>query len=263
MCSPKVFGIVGSRHSWMVSFNACSPSQLVEKGLGYCCCLHTWHSHCSVNLYQEFSQDPAIPIHSARPDQVKKALKYVHSAAIDKLDGKELELLIALLPDNNGSLYGMILSLFHLHYSIIITIRLYWFIITEMFRGNSTLMFLHFTFLFFSFLMPVKTVVPDSSCIYSFFLLFFLKISFLNMVSRKKMLSISLVTYISFKFFCGENYSMLALKKQTLHSGDLKRICETDLGLISQCCLTKHVFKINRQYLANVALKINVKVCYY
>ncbi|KAH1246694.1 Protein argonaute PNH1 [Glycine max] len=95
----------------------------------------------------EFSQDPAIPIHSARPDQVKKALKYVHSAVIDKLDGKELELLIALLPDNNGSLYG-----------------------------------------------------------------------------------------------------------------DLKRICETDLGLISQCCLTKHVFKINRQYLANVALKINVKM---
>ncbi|KAL2340457.1 hypothetical protein Fmac_008397 [Flemingia macrophylla] len=95
----------------------------------------------------EFSHEPAIPVYSARPDQVKKALKYVHSAAIDKLEGKELELLIAILPDNNGSLYG-----------------------------------------------------------------------------------------------------------------DLKRICETDLGLISQCCLTKHVFKINRQYLANVALKINVKM---
>lgn len=43
-------------------------------------------------------------------------------------------------------------------------------------------------------------------------------------------------------------------------TGDLKRICETDLGLVSQCCLTKHVFKKNKQYLANVALKINVKV---
>ncbi|KAI4374454.1 hypothetical protein MLD38_012447 [Melastoma candidum] len=42
--------------------------------------------------------------------------------------------------------------------------------------------------------------------------------------------------------------------------GDLKRICETDLGLVSQCCLTKHVFKKSKQYLANVALKINVKV---
>ncbi|OWM82968.1 hypothetical protein CDL15_Pgr005368 [Punica granatum] len=42
--------------------------------------------------------------------------------------------------------------------------------------------------------------------------------------------------------------------------GDLKRICETDLGIVSQCCLTKHVFKKSKQYLANVALKINVKV---
>ncbi|XP_004488421.1 protein argonaute PNH1-like isoform X2 [Cicer arietinum] len=95
----------------------------------------------------EFSKEPVIPVYSARPDQVKKALKYVHTAALNKLDGKELELLIAILPDNNGSLYG-----------------------------------------------------------------------------------------------------------------DLKRICETDLGLISQCCLAKYVFKINRQYLANVALKINVKM---
>ncbi|GKB80472.1 argonaute 1-like protein [Tanacetum coccineum] len=42
--------------------------------------------------------------------------------------------------------------------------------------------------------------------------------------------------------------------------GDLKRICETDLGIVSQCCLTKHVFKMSKQYMANVALKINVKV---
>ncbi|KAL3618099.1 argonaute 1B [Castilleja foliolosa] len=41
--------------------------------------------------------------------------------------------------------------------------------------------------------------------------------------------------------------------------GDLKRICETDLGIVSQCCLAKHVFKMSKQYLANVALKINVK----
>lgn len=46
-------------------------------------------------------------------------------------------------------------------------------------------------------------------------------------------------------------------------TGDLKRICETDLGLVSQCCLTKHVFKKNKQYLANVALKINVKVIFW
>ncbi|KAK9149760.1 hypothetical protein Scep_008517 [Stephania cephalantha] len=95
----------------------------------------------------EFNREPVIPIHSARPENVEKALKYVYNAAMNELKGKELELLIAILPDNNGSLYG-----------------------------------------------------------------------------------------------------------------DLKRICETDLGLISQCCLTKHVFKISKQYLANVSLKINVKM---
>ncbi|KAF5179812.1 argonaute 1A, partial [Thalictrum thalictroides] len=41
---------------------------------------------------------------------------------------------------------------------------------------------------------------------------------------------------------------------------ELKRICEIDIGLVSQCCLTKHVFKMSKKYLANVALKINVKV---
>ncbi|PHT29188.1 Protein argonaute 1B [Capsicum baccatum] len=45
-----------------------------------------------------------------------------------------------------------------------------------------------------------------------------------------------------------------------LQPSDLKRICETDLGIVSLCCLTKHVFKMSKQYLANVSLKINVKV---
>jgi eukaryotic translation initiation factor 2C len=101
----------------------------------------------SLLFLQEFNSEPVIPIYSARPDQVEKALKHVYNMSLNKLKGKELELLLAILPDNNGSLYG-----------------------------------------------------------------------------------------------------------------DIKRICETDLGLISQCCLTKHVFKISKQYLANVSLKINVKV---
>uniref|UniRef100_A0A0E0K7C3 Uncharacterized protein n=1 Tax=Oryza punctata TaxID=4537 RepID=A0A0E0K7C3_ORYPU len=42
--------------------------------------------------------------------------------------------------------------------------------------------------------------------------------------------------------------------------GDLKRVCEIDLGIVSQCCCTKQVFKMNKQILANLALKINVKV---
>ncbi len=57
--------------------------------------------------------------------------------------------------------------------------------------------------------------------------------------------------------YCAQNSSqMLTL----LVSGDLKRICEIDLGLVSQCCCTKQVFKMNKQILANLALKINVKV---
>ncbi|GMH17535.1 hypothetical protein Nepgr_019376 [Nepenthes gracilis] len=96
-----------------------------------------------------FNPEPVLPVISARPDLVEKALKTRYHDAMDKLQHqqKELDLLIVILPDNNGSLYG-----------------------------------------------------------------------------------------------------------------DLKRICETELGIVSQCCLTKHVYRMNRQYLANVALKINVKV---
>lgn len=37
---------------------------------------------------------------------MEKALKHVYHACMNKLKGKELELLLAILPDNNGSLYG-------------------------------------------------------------------------------------------------------------------------------------------------------------
>lgn len=42
--------------------------------------------------------------------------------------------------------------------------------------------------------------------------------------------------------------------------GTIKRICETELGIVSQCCDYQKVKKANRQYLENLALKINVKV---
>lgn len=53
---------------------------------------------------------------------------------------------------------------------------------------------------------------------------------------------------------------MVAVKCSMLVSGDLKRVCEIDLGIVSQCCCAKQVFKMNKQILANLALKINVKV---
>ncbi|KAL5723178.1 argonaute 5 [Ranunculus cassubicifolius] len=41
--------------------------------------------------------------------------------------------------------------------------------------------------------------------------------------------------------------------------GKIKRICETELGLISQCCNPNHAMSPKKQYLENLALKINVK----
>ncbi|XP_058762609.1 protein argonaute 5 [Vicia villosa] len=39
----------------------------------------------------------------------------------------------------------------------------------------------------------------------------------------------------------------------------IKRVCETELGIISQCCQPKQAIKMNKQYLENLSLKINVK----
>ncbi|PON32555.1 Exonuclease/helicase-like [Parasponia andersonii] len=42
--------------------------------------------------------------------------------------------------------------------------------------------------------------------------------------------------------------------------GTIKRVCETELGIVSQCCQPRQAAKGNRQYLENLSLKINVKV---
>ncbi|ESQ51256.1 hypothetical protein EUTSA_v10016181mg [Eutrema salsugineum] len=41
--------------------------------------------------------------------------------------------------------------------------------------------------------------------------------------------------------------------------GKIKRICETELGIVSQCCQPNQARKLSPQYMENVALKINVK----
>ena len=58
---------------------------------------------------QEFNPDPVIPIYSAKPEHVEKALRHVYHISMNRLKGSELELLLIILPDNNGSLYGMYL----------------------------------------------------------------------------------------------------------------------------------------------------------
>ncbi|KAF3333035.1 protein argonaute MEL1-like protein [Carex littledalei] len=42
--------------------------------------------------------------------------------------------------------------------------------------------------------------------------------------------------------------------------GMIKKVFETELGIVSQCCAPKHVSRCNPQYLENISLKINVKV---
>ncbi|TQE03981.1 hypothetical protein C1H46_010352 [Malus baccata] len=42
--------------------------------------------------------------------------------------------------------------------------------------------------------------------------------------------------------------------------GMIKRICETELGIVSQCCRPRAASKLGKQYLENLSLKINVKV---
>lgn len=60
----------------------------------------------SLACNQAFNPEPVVPPVSARPDQVEKVLKTRYHDAKRKLPGKELDLLIVILPDNNGSLYG-------------------------------------------------------------------------------------------------------------------------------------------------------------
>ena len=49
-----------------------------------------------------------LPVLSGRPDQVERVLKARFHDVMTKLQPhkKELDLLIVILPDNNGSLYG-------------------------------------------------------------------------------------------------------------------------------------------------------------
>ncbi|XP_022883562.1 protein argonaute 5-like isoform X2 [Olea europaea var. sylvestris] len=42
--------------------------------------------------------------------------------------------------------------------------------------------------------------------------------------------------------------------------GKIKRVCETELGIVSQCCQPRQASKYSKQYMENVSLKINVKV---
>ncbi|CAL4918406.1 unnamed protein product [Urochloa decumbens] len=53
---------------------------------------------------------------------------------------------------------------------------------------------------------------------------------------------------------------IIILPDMTGSYGMIKRLCETELGVITQCCAPKNVMKGGKQFLENLALKINAKV---
>ncbi|PHU29848.1 Protein argonaute 7 [Capsicum chinense] len=58
------------------------------------------------------------------------------------------------------------------------------------------------------------------------------------------------------------NLQLVICVMERKHKGyaDLKRIAETSIGVVTQCCLYPNLDKISSQFLANLALKINAKV---
>ncbi|WCJ22183.1 Argonaute family protein [Euphorbia peplus] len=58
------------------------------------------------------------------------------------------------------------------------------------------------------------------------------------------------------------NLQLLICVMEKRHKGyaDLKRIAETSVGVVTQCCLFPNLSKLSSQFLANLALKINAKV---
>lgn len=58
------------------------------------------------------------------------------------------------------------------------------------------------------------------------------------------------------------NLQLLICVMERKHKGyaDLKRIAETSIGVVSQCCLYPNLSRLTSQFLANLALKINAKV---
>jgi hypothetical protein len=77
------------------------------------------------------------------------------------------------------------------------------------------------------------------------------------MVSTLNYFKVYIVSYIGLYFSC--NPEVLFWNFLT-RVGKVKRLCETDLGVITQCCMPRNVQKGDQKYLENLSLKVNVKV---
>jgi len=49
-----------------------------------------------------------LPIFTARPDQVELGIRICYQEAQNKLRDQKIDLLLAILPDENGGLYGSV-----------------------------------------------------------------------------------------------------------------------------------------------------------
>ncbi|XP_003561331.2 protein argonaute 14 [Brachypodium distachyon] len=61
------------------------------------------------------------------------------------------------------------------------------------------------------------------------------------------------------KMFPDLQLLIVILPDVTGHYGKVKKVCETDLGIVTQCLKPGKVYNAKKQYFENVALKINVK----
>lgn len=93
---------------WYVCHSDTASIQLHVYQSGLCLC----YLHFVFLCFQDFALEPVLPVLTARPENVERALKGRYQDAMNKLrpQGRELDLLIVILPDNNGSLYGMFSS---------------------------------------------------------------------------------------------------------------------------------------------------------
>lgn len=92
---------------------------MATSSFSYCVCRQYQSVFGADTLFGFFSKDfnpaPLIPIDSAHPGQIEAALKYIHEQSIAQLSklghaGKQLQLLIIILPEVSGS-YGKSLKL--------------------------------------------------------------------------------------------------------------------------------------------------------
>ncbi|KAG6510579.1 hypothetical protein ZIOFF_028604 [Zingiber officinale] len=105
VCKPNAkdaTALCGRVNSWIcINFAKNVQDNLAR---GFC---HEHAQMCQI-LGMEFSLDPVLQPLTARLDHVERALstRYHDAMTILQPQGKELGLLIVILPDNDGSLYG-------------------------------------------------------------------------------------------------------------------------------------------------------------